>query len=113
MTKKNQEILTGVIITENEIVSFVEICDMTYSSPDLIKEMVAQGLIDPIGNEPDSWRFSMKQVMRLQTVRRLQRDFDLSLPGAGLTLDLLDEVKELRVKVAELEKLLLGAEKCR
>lgn len=111
MTKITQQWMTGVIVDENMIISFVEICEITYTAPDLVKEMVGLGLLEPTtGVDFTDWQFSGKAVLKLQIARRLQRDFDMNLESAALALDLIDEVKELRQKVTQLERLLLLGE---
>lgn len=105
---KKTELLTGIIVDEQMRVSFFEICNITYSSPDSVREMIEQGLLEPISGETlNDWYFTGTAVLRIQRARRLQRDLELNLQGTALALDLLDEIKELREHVAQLEKLLL------
>ena len=53
-------------------------------------------IVEPTGAERAHWRFSGIAVTRIQRVIRLQREFEVNLPGAALALDLLEEIERLR-----------------
>jgi chaperone modulatory protein CbpM len=65
-------------------------------SEDFVVEIVAEGIVEPMGPEPKQWRFSGAALTRVQRVIRLQQEFDVNLPGAALALELLEEVERLR-----------------
>jgi len=67
---------------------------------------VQEGLVEPLGGSPESWRFPGPALKRLRTAVRLQRELDIDLPGAILAVDLLEELHHLRTRVRALERVL-------
>ena len=59
-------------------------------------DIVAEGIVEPLGASRAQWRFSGVAVTRIQRVVRLQEEFDVNLPGAALALELLEEIERLR-----------------
>ena len=76
--------------------SLTELCAACRVSEDFVVEIVAEGIVEPLGGNPAQWRFSGLAVTRIQRVMRLQQEFDVNLPGAALALELLEEVERLR-----------------
>jgi len=76
--------------------SLEELCAACRVSEQLIVEIVAEGIVEPVGVDRAQWRFSGVSVTRIRRVIRLQEDFDVNLPGAALALELLEEVERLR-----------------
>ena len=62
--------------------------------------MVEYGLLEPIGKSPEKWKFKADALRRSKAALRLQHDSGVNLAGAALVLDLLDELEELRTKIA-------------
>jgi len=89
-------VFTGILIDEELSVSFAELCRFCDVNAELVVDMVREGVIEPAGGEPDSWRFQGVAVRRAQVVVRLIRDLDINLPGAALALELLEELKAVR-----------------
>ena len=67
-------------------------------APEFILDLVDEGLLEPVLAEPE-WLFGSTELARVQRIRRLQRDFEASLPSIALMLDLLDEISELRTRL--------------
>ena len=61
-----------------------------------ILELVDEGVITPIGQEPHRWRFTFIHVRRARLALRLQHDLGVNLAGAALALQPMDEVETLR-----------------
>jgi chaperone modulatory protein CbpM len=76
--------------------SLADLCQLCSVSEELVIEIVAEGIVEPVGGERAQWRFSGLALTRVQRVIRLQREFDVNLPGAALALELLEEVERLR-----------------
>ncbi len=83
---------------------FTELCRITAVSDDFILELVAYGVLEPQGRTRQEWRFTHDQLRVCQRALGLQRDLDVNVPGIGLTLQLLQELEQLRKKVALLER---------
>jgi chaperone modulatory protein CbpM len=61
---------------------------------EVVREMVIEGVIEPIGVRRDDWRFSGEALLRAQCALRLVRDLRVNWPGAALALDLLERLEE-------------------
>ncbi|MES1982496.1 MAG: chaperone modulator CbpM [Pseudomonadota bacterium] len=64
-----------------------------------IIELIDEGLLAPIGREPQHWRFTGHQMRSAILALRLQRDLGINLAGAALALQLLDEMDALRARL--------------
>jgi chaperone modulatory protein CbpM len=76
--------------------TLAELCTVCSVEEELVVEIVAEGIVVPIGPDRSQWRFSGLALVRVQRVIRLQHDFGVNLPGAALALDLLEELERLR-----------------
>ena len=91
--------VVGIILDEQAPLTLVELSRACGARAELIIELVEEGVVAPIGREPESWRFTGAQLRRARMAVRLQRDLDLNLAGAALALQLLDEVEALRARL--------------
>ncbi len=89
-------ILTGIILEEQTEYDLADICRVCNVSPDVVRDMIDEGVITPRGAVPEQWRFSALEIRRILVTRRLQRDLRINLPGCALVIELLDELEELR-----------------
>lgn len=92
-----------VIINETELLSLDEFCQMTSAEQTYIVEMVEFGILEPSGRVTSEWQFTLYQLQRFRKAERLQRDLHLNLSGVALSLELLDEIKDLRDYIEQLE----------
>ena len=76
-----------------------EICDVTV---DRVVSLVEFGVLKPEGCDLDEWRFPAYSIIQARRAHRLQRDLELDLPGLALTLDLLEEIGDLRRELQRL-----------
>ena len=88
--------ISAVLLDDSVELSLDELCSLCHVTEELVVEIIAEGIVEPSGAERAQWRFSGVALTRVQRVVRLQRDFDVNLPGAALALDLLDELERLR-----------------
>lgn len=88
--------ISAMLLDESVEFSLVDLCTLCSVSEELVVEIVAEGIVEPIGRDRAQWRFSGIALTRVQRVVRLQREFDVNLPGAALALELLEEVERLR-----------------
>lgn len=99
---RKTELITGMLLDEQFQLSLGELVRSCRLSRNLLLQMVAEGLLQPQGPEPESWRFPGPQVRRAQRAARLMQDLELDLPAAALVLELLEEVERLRARVRHL-----------
>ncbi len=88
--------LTYTVIDESTWCSLSEACRLCKVDDRLIKEMIQEGLLCPVGSSVQDWQFGAQELKRIQITVRLQRDLGVNLPGAALALDLLDELEQVR-----------------
>jgi chaperone modulatory protein CbpM len=85
-----------MLLDDSVELSLTELCNACRVSEDLVVDIVAEGIVEPLGGERTQWRFTGVAVTRIQRVVRLQQEFDVNLPGAALALELLEEIERLR-----------------
>jgi chaperone modulatory protein CbpM len=88
--------ISGTVLDEDTRCGLKELCTLCRIPPELVQDMIDEGLISAPGPSPRQWRFSYLEIRRVQTAVRLQRDLRINLPGCALVLDLLEELDELR-----------------
>jgi chaperone modulatory protein CbpM len=88
----------GTII-EDDHLSLGQLCRACDVHAEWVICLVEEGIIEPEGNEIQSWRFSGANLVRVRSALRLQRDLGINLAGIGLALDLIEEVVNLRAQL--------------
>src|SRR5690606_40437215 len=83
-----------------------EICERGNCHAEFVIKLVDYGIISPVVDvrEVRQWQFVVDALNRLQKAMRLQRDLKLNLPGLAVSLDLLDEVQDMRRGVSRLNQ---------
>ncbi|MDX1451961.1 MAG: chaperone modulator CbpM [Oleiphilaceae bacterium] len=92
------------MIEEGVHFSLREICEREKVTADRILELIAHGIAEPSVSElpPSQWEFEADAFFRISRALRLQRDLQVNTAGAAITLELLDELNELRTEVRRL-----------
>jgi len=88
--------ICALLLDDSIELSLEELCAACRVSEELVVEIVAEGIVEPLGGSRAQWRFTGLAVTRIQRVLWLQQEFDVNLPGAALALELLEEVERLR-----------------
>ncbi|MGI9287940.1 MAG: chaperone modulator CbpM [Pseudomonadales bacterium] len=91
--------------------NFAELCRITAINDDFLLELVEHGVLEPQGQTQQEWRFTQEQLRLCRRAQGLRRDLDINVPGIGLTLQLLQELEQLRRKVAVLERAWPGSKR--
>ncbi|MFW5825132.1 MAG: chaperone modulator CbpM [Marinobacter sp.] len=88
--------------------SLREICERGECHAEFVIKLVSHGVISPVTESTDArdWDFDLQALARLRRALRLQRDLKINLPGLAMSLELLDEVHEMRREVDRLNHLL-------
>jgi chaperone modulatory protein CbpM len=71
----------------------------------IIIEIINEGIVSVQQDEQNNWQFDSHALKRIRTVLRLQHDLGVNLPGAGLALELLDEIDNLKKQLSIRNKL--------
>lgn len=88
------------IVDEQTTFTLVEICERGGVRSEFVVALVDYGVIAPVNDGSENqWAFDAAALARLCRAQRLQRDLEINLPGLAVSLDLLDEVEELRQQV--------------
>jgi chaperone modulatory protein CbpM len=98
MTQRT-DILTGIIIEDQERLSLRQLCEACAVHAEFIAELVDEGVIEPVGIDRSHWVFSGVTLQRIRTAKHLQRDLGINLAGVALALELMDEMQQLRTRL--------------
>ena len=89
--------ITEISIVEDEVhMSIIELCHTINIEQEDLVAWVQEGILNPIGNSPEDWRFSGDALSRAKKALRLSRDLEINTPGVAMVLDLLDEISDLK-----------------
>jgi chaperone modulatory protein CbpM len=91
--------ITGQVLDDTIELTIVEISQACSLSTVQIVELVKEGVLEPIGDDPDSWRFRATSLVKARIAMRLQRDLGVNPAGVALALDLLGEIEALRSRL--------------
>ena len=95
--------LSGIILEEQTELTLADLCRACAVHAEYIIELVEEGVLVPVGDEPVCWRFTGIHMRRATVALRLQRDLGINLAGVALELQLLDEVEALRARIRAME----------
>lgn len=106
MTNRDQILTVEVTDANGSTFTLQEICERGDCHAEFVIKLVDYGIITPVQEvrEVRQWQFDVAALSRLQKALRLQRDLKLNLPGLAVSLDLLDEVQEMRREVTRLNQ---------
>ncbi|MBI42405.1 chaperone modulator CbpM [Marinobacter lutaoensis] len=106
MTKQDPMMVVSVTDLGGSTFTLREVCERGDCHAEFVIELVDYGIISPVeeGAEAAQWRFDVAALNRLRKALRLQRDLKINLPGLAMSLDLLDELQEMRREVRRLNQ---------
>ena len=94
------QVCHGKILDDENDLTLFKLCNICELTPELIIEMVNEGVLDPSGESKKAWRFSFSMVDRVCKIQRLQKDLNVNLAGAALALHLLEKIEQLETIIA-------------
>ncbi len=97
--------IEATLIDETVTFTMREVCEACGVHAERIVEIVEYGVVEPPGAPPSQWRFDAHALHRIRRALNLCQDLGVNLAGASLALDLLDELGDLRTRVAQLSRL--------
>jgi len=92
------------IIDQEASYSLEEFCALCHIDQSVMIQLVEEGIVVANGARPASWTFSFRMVKRLKRAYRLRRDLDLDLPGVALSVELLEQIDQLREELDSLKR---------
>jgi chaperone modulatory protein CbpM len=99
MARANMTLIQGAIVEEEVLLTLVELCQACNAEEEHVRDWIVEGVLEPIGESPQEWRFKGESLRRARMARRLSHDLDINPPGVALALDLLDEIATLRARL--------------
>lgn len=105
MTDKDR-ILSVEVVEPTATFTLREVCERGDCHAEFVIKLVNYGVIAPVEESPEArqWQFDLDALARLRKAQRLQRDLKMNLPGLAMSLELLDEVQEMRREVDRLNR---------
>lgn len=91
-------------MSNSDYIGINELCESIRLSEDVIIQIVEHGIIEPAGNIPENWQFSLHMVTTTRKAMRLHHDLDIDWPGIALALSLIDELEQLRLEKKTLQQ---------
>jgi chaperone modulatory protein CbpM len=87
-----------------------EVCERGGCHAEFVIKLVNYGVIAPVEETPEArqWQFDLQTLARLRKAQRLQRDLKINLPGLAMSLELLDEVRDMQRQIDRLNNQLRG-----
>jgi len=104
MNGKLLPLLSGEILEEEVELSLDDLCRACQLSVEEVHIVVEQGIAEPMGGDSQNWRFHGTSVQRIRCAVHLRQDLGVNWAGAALALDLLEELRELRMRQSRFEK---------
>ncbi|MGQ0622690.1 MAG: chaperone modulator CbpM [Panacagrimonas sp.] len=102
MTDTQMFVINGVLLEEEVQFTLVELSRACRAEVEQLVLLVDEGVLTPSGDDPQRWRFEGATLQRARTVLRLTRELELSISGAALVLDLLEEIRTLKARLRRL-----------
>jgi len=102
MSNNLEKVYQGTITEEENEITLIQLCMFCDLSPEHIVELVSEGILETTGKSKHNWHFSFTTIDKVKKIQRLRSDFDLSVSGVGLVMDLLDEIDRLKTLINKL-----------
>ena len=99
MSKADMQPARGPVVEEEIHLTLAELCQACRASEAHVTAWVFEGVLEPVGNAPQDWRFPGPSLRRARLALWLTRDLELNPPGVALALDLFDEIAALQARL--------------
>ena len=99
MNQTSMTFFQSTVVEEETDFTLVELCKACNVEEEHLITWVLEGVLEPIGDAPLTWRFAGDSLRRAQLALRLSRDLEINPPGVALVIDLLDEIATLQARL--------------
>jgi len=93
-------LIHGSVLDDDTEITLVELCQACSVHEDDVRVWVSEGVLHPSAEPGQPMRFRGAALRRARVAVRLTRDLEINTAGVALALDLLDEINELRARLA-------------
>ena len=100
MTRIVTTLIHGSVVDDDTEMTLVELCQACSVQEDDVRVWVSEGVLHPSADPGQPMRYRGASLRRARVAVRLTRDLEVNTPGVALALDLLDEIAELRSRLA-------------
>lgn len=106
MSEKDSILTVEVMDSDGSIFTLHEVCLRGECHAEFVIKLVSYGIIAPVepATEVRQWMFDVAALARLHKALRLQRDLKMNLPGLAMSLELLDEVQDMRKEMERVKR---------
>jgi chaperone modulatory protein CbpM len=87
------------IVEEDVHLTLIELCRACHAHEEQVHVWVVEGVLTPIGESPQEWRFAGASLRRARLALTLTRELEINAPGVALALDLMDEIDALKASL--------------
>jgi chaperone modulatory protein CbpM len=94
-----KKMLVGELLDEQIEWTLSELCLVCNRQEEWIINLVDEGMLNPLGENQENWRFSGTSISRVHTAMRLEHDLGINIAGVALVIELIDEVEKLRYRL--------------
>ena len=99
MNQTSMTFFQSTVVEEETHFTLVELCKACNVEETHLITWVLEGVLEPVGDAPQTWRFTGDSLRRAQLALRLSRDLEINPPGVALAIDLLDEIATLQARL--------------
>ena len=100
MSRVVTTLIHGSVLDDDTEMTLVELCQACSVHEDDVRVWVSEGVLHPSAEPGQPMRFRGAALRRARVAVRLTRDLEINTAGVALALDLLDEINELRARLA-------------
>lgn len=99
MADDSRFVMDVAVVEEDVRFTLVDLCRACDVERTQLIALVDEGVLEPAGGAPEDWVFSGSSLLRARAALRLVRDLDVSVAGAALVLELLDQIETLQARL--------------
>jgi len=92
---KQQDTLIDAVLEDSGL-TLEQLAAICAVEPDWIVRHIEEGLLDPLPQHSNEWRFSSTSLLRVRRIVVLERDFEAVPEMAALVADMQEELDTLR-----------------
>jgi chaperone modulatory protein CbpM len=96
-------VIDAVVVEEQIDFTLEELCRACGAESVQLLALVHEGVLAPVGDAPEDWRFGGGALPRARTALRLAHEFGIEPGAAAIVMDLLAEIGVLRARLRRAE----------